>query len=140
MFTTCIHTSSQELLDVLTMQVISVGTLTQILVNNLPHPLSPFLSNVEFWWSKAHLYKKNYLPTFVNIVLGGGGGLHSNCTLKNNCSSTKWFFGDFLDSFHKCPNSFWPLLSKGDYVKEIMFVVYFCMKKGVLWELFSLKK
>ena len=90
------------------MQIISVGTLTQILVNNLPHPLPP-PSNVEFWWSKAHLYKKNYLPTFVNIVLGGGR-LRSNCTLKNNNSNTKWFFGDFLDGFHKCPNYFWPPL------------------------------
>ena len=75
---------------------------------------------------QTHIYtRKTILPTFVNIVLRGEGGLRSNCALKNNYTSTKWFFGDFLDGFHKCPIYFWPPLSESDYVKEIMFVVYF---------------
>ena len=98
------------------MQVIGVGTLTKILVNNSPppHPSPP--SNVEFWWPNAHLYKKNYLPTFVNIVLRGGGGgggggdyaeivpLKITIVVPNNSLVI------FLDGFHKCPNYFWPPL------------------------------
>ena len=52
-----------------TMQVISVGILTKIQVNNLPHPLPP---------------------------QAGGGGLRSNCALKNNYSRTKLCFCDFM--------------------------------------------
>ena len=77
------------------MQVISVGTLTKIQVNNLPHPLPP--QAMLSFDDQMNIYtRKNCLPTFVNIVLGvrgggGGGGLHvrSNCALKNNYSSTK---------------------------------------------------
>ena len=81
------------------MQVISVGTLTKILVNNISHPLpTPPPQGMLSFDDQMHIYtRKNYLPTFVNIALGGReGGLRSNCALKNDYSSTKLFFGDFL--------------------------------------------
>ena len=101
-----------------------------------PSPSSPPPpSNVEFWWSNAHLYKKNYLPTFVNIVLGGGGrgrGDYAQIVLLKITIVVPNDSLVILDGFHKCPNYFWPPLSESDYVKEIMFVVYFCTKKGAL--------
>ena len=114
-----------------TMQVKSVGTLTKILVNNPPLALPPPQAMLSFD-DQTHIYtrKTTYLHLSTLYWGGGGGGLRSNCALKNNYSSTKWFFGDFLDDFHKCPNYFWPPLSESDYVKEIMFVVYFCTRKG----------
>ena len=57
--------------------------------------------------------KKLFTYICQHCIWGGGGGeggLRLNCALKNNYSSTKWFFDDFLDGFHKCPNYFWPPL------------------------------
>ena len=90
-----------------TMQVISVGTLTKIQVNNLPHPLP--LQAMLCFDNQMHIYtKKNYLPTVVNIVLGGGGGGGGDYVQIKPLKITIVVLNDslviFLDGFHKCPN------------------------------------
>ena len=71
------------------MQVINVGTLAKIPVNNLPHPLPP--SNVEFD-DQTYIYTRKTIYLHLSTLYwggGGGGGLRSNYALKNNYSSTK---------------------------------------------------
>ena len=89
-----------------TLQVISFRTLTKILVNNLPHPSSP--QAMLSFDDRTRIYTRKTIYLHLSTLYwgggGGGGGLRSNCGLKINYSSTKLFFGDFLDGFHECPN------------------------------------
>ena len=92
-----------------TLQVINIGTLTQILVNNLPPPPPPPLPQAMLSFDdQRHIHTRKTIYLHLSALYWGEGGLRSNCTLKNKYSSTKWFFGNFLDGFHKCPNYFSP--------------------------------
>ena len=59
-----------------TMKVISVGTLTKILVNNLPHPPSP-QARLSFE-DQTHIYTKKLLTYICQHCIGGGGGGRGN--------------------------------------------------------------
>ena len=70
-------------------------------------PLPPSQAKLSFE-DQTHFYtRKTIYQHFSTLCWGGGwggGGLRSNCALKNSYSSTNLFFGDILDGFYKCPN------------------------------------
>ena len=70
-----------------TMQVKSVGTLTKILVNNLPPPPPP--QAMLGFDDQTHIYTRKTTYLHLSTLYWGGGGLRSNCALKNNYSRSK---------------------------------------------------
>ena len=84
---------------------------------------------------KRIFIQENYLPTFVNIVLGGreGGEVSLKlCPKKITIVVPNDSLVIFWTVFTSVPTTFDLHCLKVDYVKEIMFVVYFCTKKGAL--------
>ena len=57
------------------MQVISVGTLTKVHANNLPHPLPPPPQAMLSFDDQTHIYTRELFTYICQHCIGGGGAI-----------------------------------------------------------------
>ena len=91
------------------MQVIGVGTLTKILVNNSPPP-HPSPQAMLSFDDQTHIYTRKTIYLHLSTLYcggGGGGGDYAEIVpLKITIVVPNNSLVIFLDGFHKCPNYF----------------------------------
>ena len=114
------------------MQVISVGTLTKILVNNLPHPLPP--QGMLSFDDRTHIYTRKtiYLHLSTLYCGGGGGGYAQIVALKLTIIVLNYSLVIFWTVFTIVPTTFDLHCLKVTMLKTSCLLSISARKRGLL--------